>query len=175
MNEEKAIKLLQERISKLDEANFTPIVWIDETNLLLKKLFSKEDSESLINSINELEFDTGLPFAGEALSAKYTKKGKDEARQYMQGFITHINNGVITVNINGNGNEIPPEKKCLISNWAFIGIILIIIGAAFTFGMYIGKDKHDMEKNNLYKQNQQLELKNDSLKKIIQLNDTTSL
>ena len=156
MKKDDAKRLLKEKLNKLDSSSFDYKVWTSETNALIERIFvhKADEKKKNLRAISYELFDlTGR--ATETEKRKYLNEAKSKARKFINSYIEEIDN-----------IGIPIEKKSvnlsLLRTKTFWTVVIAVIGGAFTLGRYIGYNKFDQEKLQIYNQNQSLLIRLDS-------------
>lgn len=171
--ETKAIETLQARIEAINAKNFDPVVWTDQTCIHIKRIFGTENNER-IKQLKDISYSIPTPMVGSDIQSRRRKKGKQQAKNYLLGYIEEIKN--YGLESEGNDDLIQVKKsnfQTLGKNIAFWSLILVLVGGAFTLGMYFGKSNFDKEKMDYYQRNLKLENEIDSLQNKINVQNDT--
>ncbi|WP_372906740.1 hypothetical protein [Rhodohalobacter sp.] len=171
--ERKAIETLQARIEAINAENFDPIVWTDQTCIHIQRIFGAEKNER-IKQLRDISYSIPTPMVGSDIQSRRRKKGKQQAKEYLLGYIEEIKN--YGLESEGDEDLVKVKKssfQTLGKNISFWGLILVLAGGAFTLGMHFGKSNFDKEKMDYYQRNLKLETEIDSLQNKINAQDDT--
>ena len=133
MKKETAINELKQRIQDLSSKQLDVVVWVNRTKELLKKIFIISANDK-IKSIEEISF---VSFYQRDLYQvqQHLEKAKERAKRYLEEYILEIETHNIEKKKTGNLE--------LMKYW---GIWSVIVGTAFTLGLYFGQSKFDKDK-----------------------------
>lgn len=165
--ERKAIDTLQARITAIDTINFDPIIWTDQTCSHIKRIFG-DDAKEKTDQLEDISYMVTAPMAGSDIQNRRKEKGKQQAKEYLQGYIDEIKHYGLDSYDNKSSVQVQKSNfQTLGKNIAFWGLILVLIGGAFTLGNHFGKSNFDKEKMDYYQKNSNLQSQIDSLQNII--------
>jgi hypothetical protein len=150
MKKDRAKKLLEEKLKKMDSDTFDEKVWTSETTSLIEKIFGKNSEEKKRNlrAINYVPFDVYGNTSEEAKRQRLNE-GKGKASRFVNSYIEEIEKI-------GVPSESKTESMNMLKSALFWTIVLAFIGGAFTLGLKLGEAKFDKEKLEMYNQNRVL-------------------
>ncbi len=151
MNKQTAINELKLRIDELDNPNFNPSIWLDTTISLIKRIFVKS-ADDKVNSFNDIDFINLYPTDSYS-ETQYMNRDKMNAKQYIETYIREI-----------EMHGLEKEKTKGLNLFSYWAIWSVVVGAAFTIGLYFGNSKFDKEKTDIDYRNHILKSENDSLR-----------
>jgi hypothetical protein len=173
MTQTDAINFIDLKVQELSNSNFDPIVWTDTTCELLRKIFPITYQRK-IESIDDIDYILTVPMTSPDMKLRKRQSGIQQANQYLQSYIQEINNHGLETVMNESANKKQDNPIiALISNLYFWGVLVLVIGGSFSLGKEFGNSRFDKEKADLYNENKDLKIKNQSLIDSSQINNQT--
>lgn len=146
MKTQKALELLEEKRVEIWTSPFDPVVFTNTSKTLLKMIFPNSFQEKY-ESLDGIDYYIYVPYATQDMNEREMNRGRQKADSYFQAFKKEVEN---------HGLEKSSQTNDEVSFWGnlktFWGIVVVVVGAAFAIGMYLGGAKFDKEKSDYYEQ-----------------------